>query len=69
MATRKSTLSIWDVLSGAAILAALVVMIGLARNDRDARSSLITEGNRQDKNRIGRESRKGETVRQRSGKG
>ena len=46
MATRKSALSIWDVLSGAAILAALVVMIGLARNDRDARSSLITEGNR-----------------------
>jgi len=44
MATRKSTLSIWDVLFGAAILAALVVMIGLARNDRDASSSLITEG-------------------------
>ena len=47
MATRKSTLSIWDVLSGAAILAALVVMIGLARNDRDASSSLITVGHRQ----------------------
>jgi hypothetical protein len=47
MVTQKKTLSVWDVLSGAAILAALVVMIGLARNDRDASSSLINVGDRQ----------------------
>lgn len=47
MATQKSTLSVWGVLSGAAILAALVVMIGLARNDRNDSSSLITVGERQ----------------------
>ncbi len=47
MVTQKKTFSVWDVLSGSAILAALVVMIGLARNDRDASSSLINVGDRQ----------------------